>query len=79
LAAILRLAEFLERGRNAVVDDVMVTWADDELRLTLVADEYPAVELWQAESNAAPLVEKAFGRSVLLDSIAPSKWPDVAG
>ena len=56
----------------------MVTWADDELRLTPVADEYPAVELWQVESNAAPLVEKALGRSVLLDRVAPSKWPDVA-
>jgi exopolyphosphatase/guanosine-5'-triphosphate,3'-diphosphate pyrophosphatase len=76
LAAILRLAETLERGRNAAIDDVIVTWNDDDLRLTLIADEYPAVELWQTERNAQPLVEEAFERRVLLDSIAaPSDWP----
>ena len=76
LAAILRVAECLERGRNAAVDDVIVTWDDDTLRLTLITDEYPAVELWQTERNAAPLVEAAFKRRVLLDSIAaPSEWP----
>ena len=75
LAAILRLAEFLERGRNAAVDDVIVTWSDEELRLTLIADDHPAVELWEAERNAAPLVKTAFGRAVLLDSIAaPGEW-----
>jgi exopolyphosphatase/guanosine-5'-triphosphate,3'-diphosphate pyrophosphatase len=70
LAAILRLAEFLERGRNAAVDDVIVSWGDDFLRLTLVADEHPAVELWETERNALPLVEAAFGRPVQLDTIA---------
>ena len=70
LAAILRLAEFLERGRNGNVDDVTARWTDEELRLTLIADTYPAVELWQAERNAVPLVEAAFGRRVVLDSIA---------
>jgi exopolyphosphatase/guanosine-5'-triphosphate,3'-diphosphate pyrophosphatase len=76
LAAILRLAEFLERGRNATVDDLTVTWGEDYLRLTLIADEYPAVEVWDAERNALPLVELAFKRKVLLDSVAaPSEWP----
>ena len=70
LAAILRLAEFLERGRNGVVDDIITNWGDDYLRLTLIADEDPAVELWQTERNALPLVESAFARKVLLDSIA---------
>lgn len=80
LAAILRLAECLERGRNAAVDDVIVTWEDDSLRLTLISDEYPAVELWQAERNAALLVEMAFGRHVLLDSVAaPLGWSNSAG
>jgi exopolyphosphatase/guanosine-5'-triphosphate,3'-diphosphate pyrophosphatase len=75
LAAVLRLAEFLERGRNAAVDDIMVNWDDDELRLTLVADLFPAVELWEAQRNAVPLVEAAFKRQVHLDSVAaPSKW-----
>ena len=70
LAAILRLAEFLERGRNAAVDDVITNWTDDSLRLTLIADEHPAVELWETERNARQLVEEAFERSLRLDSIA---------
>ena len=75
LAAILRLAEFLERGRNAAVNDVITSWTDDYLRLTLVADEHPAVEMWETERAALPVVEAAFGRSVLLDSItAPGEW-----
>lgn len=70
LAAILRLAEFMERGRNAIVDDVAVSWDDDTLLLTLIADEYPAVELWETERNAVDLVESAFGRCVHLESTA---------
>lgn len=76
LAAILRLAEFLERGRNASVDDVSAVWDDKNLTLTLIADEYPAVELWQAERNAISLVESAFDRNVQINSTAaPSEWP----
>jgi exopolyphosphatase / guanosine-5'-triphosphate,3'-diphosphate pyrophosphatase len=70
LAAILRLAEFLERGRNANVDDVTADWDDDILHLTLIADEYPAVELWEAERNAASLMEMAFERRLILESTA---------
>ena len=70
LAAILRLAEFMERGRNAVVDDVAVSWDDETLILTLIADEYPAVELWETERNAVDLVVDAFGRNVVLESTA---------
>ncbi|MFL7869793.1 MAG: hypothetical protein AB8I58_13250 [Anaerolineales bacterium] len=71
LSAILRMAETLERGRNANVNDVIATWDDDELRLTLITDSYPSVELWQAERNAAPLMAAAFERNVRLDSFAP--------
>ena len=70
LAAILRLAEFMERGRNGAVDDVVVTWGEDYLRLTLVADIFPAVELWQTERYALDLVQSAFGRPVQLDTTA---------
>jgi exopolyphosphatase/guanosine-5'-triphosphate,3'-diphosphate pyrophosphatase len=74
-AAILRLAEFLERGRNAVVDDVTAVWDDETLRLTLLSDEYPAVELWEAERNAVSLMETAFNRRVILESTAvPDEW-----
>jgi len=71
LSAILRMAETLERGRNANVNDVILTWDEDELRLTLITDAYPSVELWQAERNAAPLMAAAFERDVRLDSFAP--------
>jgi exopolyphosphatase/guanosine-5'-triphosphate,3'-diphosphate pyrophosphatase len=73
LSSIVRLAEYFERGRNAAVDDVIVTWTEETLRLTLVADEYPAVEVWQAERNALELVQSVFGRQVILDSTAASQ------
>ena len=55
LAAMLRLDEFLERGRNANVDDVSAFWDNKNLRLTVVADEYPAVELSEAEKKPSRL------------------------
>lgn len=76
LAAILRLAEYLERGRISAVDDIGVSWGGNGangpgyLRLTLIADTYPAVEIWQTERNALELMERAFERDVLLDSTA---------
>ncbi|NKB71344.1 MAG: HD domain-containing protein [Candidatus Latescibacteria bacterium] len=70
LAALLRLAEFLERGRNAAVDDVGIDWTDEQIHITLVADEYPTVELWESQRHARPLFEEVFGRSVHLDSLA---------
>lgn len=70
LAAMLRLAEFLERGRNANVDDVTAVWDDTTLRITLIADDYPAVELWEAERNAASLMELAFERQFVVESTA---------
>lgn len=70
LAAILRTAEFLERGRNATIDDISAAWTDDELHLILIADEYPAVELWETERNALSLLESAFKRRVRFTSTA---------
>ncbi len=69
LAAILRLAEFLERGRTGVIDDVILTWDEDTLRFTLSSEEYPMVEMWEAQRNAIPLLERAFERDVVIDSI----------
>jgi exopolyphosphatase/guanosine-5'-triphosphate,3'-diphosphate pyrophosphatase len=77
MAALLRTAEYLERGRSSAVDDVAVSWGGkrgegEYLRLTLIADEYPAVEMWDAQRNAAELLEKAFGKAVRLEStVAP--------
>jgi hypothetical protein len=57
------------------VDDVTAVWDDSTLRLTLFADQYPAVELWESERNAADLVAEAFGREVALESsAAPDEW-----
>lgn len=70
LAAILRLAEFLERGRNGTVDDVTITWNAETLTITLIAEDYPAVELWGTEQNAVDLIASAFDRRVVLDSTA---------
>jgi exopolyphosphatase/guanosine-5'-triphosphate,3'-diphosphate pyrophosphatase len=77
LSAILRLAEYLERGRTGAIDDVILTWTAEELRITLIADEYPYVELWQAERNAVPLMEMAFGKKVRLDSVTAPLLSDV--
>ncbi len=68
LSAILRLAEYLERGRNGRVDDVTAVWDDETMRITLIADEYPAVEIWEAEKKAVKHVEAAYGRKVILES-----------
>lgn len=71
LSAILRMAETLERGRNGNVSDVIVTHDDDDLRITLITNTYPAVELWQAEWSAIPLMAEVYERNVTLDSFAP--------
>ena len=53
------------------VNDVIITWDNSDLRLTLITNTYPSVEIWQAERNAAPLMAAAFDREVRLDSFAP--------
>jgi exopolyphosphatase/guanosine-5'-triphosphate,3'-diphosphate pyrophosphatase len=68
LSALLRLSEYLERGRTGMVRDVQAEWDKKHLRLTLISDEYPAVELWDAQRNAASVMEPAFGRSISFES-----------
>ncbi len=71
LSAILRLAECLERGRNGNITDVILTWDEGQLRITLVANQYPAVEIWQAGRNAAPLMAEAYQKEIIFDSFSP--------
>ncbi len=71
MTAIFPVAECLERGRNADIDDVIATWSGDQLRLTLISEECPAEEFWQAERNAADSMEDTFRRAVRVDSFAP--------
>lgn len=75
LSSILRVAECLERGRNANITDVITTWDNENLRLTLIANQYPAVELWQTARNAGPLLSKVFGKEICLDSFSPPLNP----
>ena len=71
LAAILRLAECLERGRNANITNIISTWDENQLRITLIANQYPVVELWQASRNALPLMAEAYQKEVIFDSFSP--------
>ncbi|MCJ7715682.1 MAG: hypothetical protein MUO54_04085, partial [Anaerolineales bacterium] len=71
LAAILRLAECLERGRNGNITDVITTWDEDKLRITLIANQYPVVEIWQAARNASPLMADAYQKEINFDSFSP--------
>lgn len=65
LSSILRTAEYLERGRNALVSDVKVMWDEKHLRIALVAESHPSVEIWQAEHHAAPLLGSVFDLKVV--------------
>lgn len=65
LSSILRTAEYLEGGHNALVLDVEIRWDEKHLRIALVAESHPSVEIWQAEHHAAPLLESVFDLKVM--------------
>jgi exopolyphosphatase/guanosine-5'-triphosphate,3'-diphosphate pyrophosphatase len=73
MAAILRLAVYLERGRNSNITDVIITWDENQLRITLIANQYPTVELWQANRNALPLMEEVYQKGVTMTDFLPLK------
>jgi exopolyphosphatase/guanosine-5'-triphosphate,3'-diphosphate pyrophosphatase len=60
LTACLRTAESLERSRAGRVREVEVEIDEQTIRLTLVAREEPAVELWEVRQHAE-LFRQAFG------------------
>ena len=66
LSALLRLAEYLERGRNGNVYDVTVELTGTIVKIHLHATEYPFVELWESERNALDLMRMVCGRDVQL-------------
>ncbi len=70
LAAILRLSEYLERGRCGIVRDVRVTFDKKRIVLTLIAAQDPVVELWVARRNGLDLMESVYERPVVLESAA---------
>ena len=67
LSAILRLAEYLERGRSGAVRDVQARFDKKQLVLTLIA-ENAEVEMWVAQRNGVDLMEAAFEREIKLES-----------
>ena len=73
LAAMLRLAEYVERGRTGLVRDIDVSWDEGELTLTLIAEAEPRVEMWSARRMASDLLESAFGRTVRFESRKPDE------
>jgi len=73
MAAILRLAECLERGRKSNITNVIITWDENQLRITLIANQYPTVELWQANRNALPLMEEVYQKGVTMTDFLPLK------
>jgi exopolyphosphatase/guanosine-5'-triphosphate,3'-diphosphate pyrophosphatase len=71
LSALLRMAEFLERGRGGTVQDIAVRVGSEDLALLLLATEQPAVEMWEAERRAVPLMQEAFRRRITLSWSTP--------
>ncbi len=67
LAALLRISEYLERGRSGVVRDVQASWDKKQLTLTLVARN-AEVEMWVTARSGVDLMEAAFGHEVILES-----------
>jgi exopolyphosphatase/guanosine-5'-triphosphate,3'-diphosphate pyrophosphatase len=66
LAAILRLAEHLERSRAGRVGGLEVGLEDHQVRLGLQAEEEPWVEIAEA-SKQAKLFKQAFGRELVVE------------
>jgi exopolyphosphatase/guanosine-5'-triphosphate,3'-diphosphate pyrophosphatase len=65
LAACLRVAEQLERGRAGGIREVRMEAPDGTARLLVRAEGDPAVALWSAALEA-PAFERAFGRRLEL-------------
>ena len=65
LAACLRVAEQLERGRAGGIREVRMEAPDGTVRLSVRAEGDPAVALWSAALEA-PAFERAFGRRLEL-------------
>jgi exopolyphosphatase/guanosine-5'-triphosphate,3'-diphosphate pyrophosphatase len=61
LAACLRLAEQLDRGRAGGIRDLRLADDGGAIRIEVVAEGDPAIAIWSAALEA-PAVERAFGR-----------------
>ena len=70
LAACLRVAEQLERGRAGGIREVRMEAPDGTVRLAVRAEGDPAVALWSAALEA-PAFERAFGRRLRAGGAIP--------
>ena len=70
LAAILRLAAGLDRGRAQLVDSVAVELSGGRLRLQVRSARNCELELWAAQRQGA-LLERVFGRRLELTALGP--------
>lgn len=71
LTALLRIAEYLDRGRSAIVEDIQVDWDADAITLRLFGQVMPEAEMWDTQRNALSLMERAFNRQVLIEYAGP--------
>ena len=65
LAALLRLAENLDRSKSQIVQDLQLTLGDP-IRAVTRAGGDAAVEIWDT-NRGADLFEKAFGRAIEIE------------
>jgi exopolyphosphatase/guanosine-5'-triphosphate,3'-diphosphate pyrophosphatase len=63
LAAMLRLAEYMERSKSRVVDKLSAEFENSTVRLRIHTDDDATVEIWNANRKTS-LFEKAFGRTL---------------
>jgi exopolyphosphatase/guanosine-5'-triphosphate,3'-diphosphate pyrophosphatase len=78
LAALLRVAEQLERARDQSVASVDVATADGTVELRLTAAGDVTVARWSAQRQA-DVFERAFGRALRVTVIGPLRGPERHG
>ena len=66
LTCCLRLAEYLERARASRIKDIALEIGKRRVDVNLVADQYPGVEIYEAEKQKS-LFMRAFGRELKLE------------
>jgi len=66
MAAILRVAGGLDRSNTQQVRDVGVRQSADEIELSVVAPQYPEVDIWGARRRSG-LFEKVFGTKLSIE------------
>ena len=71
LTVCLRLAEYLERARVGRIKDIDVEIGKKRVKVELVAEEYPGIELYEVNKQA-DLFEMAFGRKLEVESSIPA-------